>query len=322
MSLSNSNVQSLFLKQLMEKLPSNLSFAEELAEVLHISRDSAYRRIRGETVLSLEEVKTICSHYNLTLDSLLAPTKDQISFHHRVINETDFTFAHWLKSIVGNLEMIRQFPQKQLVYCAKDVPIFHYFKFHELAAFKMYFWMKVYLRYSQYKNIQFDPAVIPHEYFGAGEKAWTLYADIPSIEIWSEETFNITTRQINYSLESGFISPSQAAQLKDQLLNLAHDIKTFAAAGKKGNDKARFELYKNEILIADTTILFKMADKQVAFITYNTMNILTTSQEAFCRSMDNYIKNIIDKSVLISEASEKERNKFFNSIQKSIEEGF
>jgi hypothetical protein len=38
--------------------------------------------------------------------------------------------------------------------------------------------------------------------------------------------------------------------------------------------------------------------------------------------MDNYIKNVIDKSVLISAAGEKERNKFFNSIQKSIEGGF
>jgi hypothetical protein len=128
--LSNSeSIQSAFLDRVKKNLPPHLSFADDLAELLAISRDSAYRRIRGETVLSLDEVKKICSHYGVSMDVLLSPDDEIISFHHRRIDNNHFTFDHWLRSVLGNLEMISSFPEKELFYGAKDIPIFHYFNY-------------------------------------------------------------------------------------------------------------------------------------------------------------------------------------------------
>jgi len=307
-------IQPLFLEQVKSRLPESASFPDELAEVLHISRDSAYRRIRGETLLSLGEVRTICNHYRLSLDSLLAVTNDFISFNHRAINATTFTFGDWLKSVMKNLEMIYQFPQRELIYCAKDLPMFHYFLFPELAAFKMYFWMKVYHRYEKYEGVNFDTKTIPAEYLATGERIKELYTLIPSTEIWSDEIANISIRQIEFSEESGFISSAQATLLYDCCYQLLEKLKKFATAGSKNGKDNNFFLYKNDILIADTTLLFKMGDKRVTYLTYNTMNILTTSEETFCQNMENYMTNLVNKSVLISQTGERERNKFFNRI--------
>ena len=311
-------IQPLFLEQVKSKLPPNVSFPDELAEVLNISRDSAYRRIRGETILSLEEVRTICNHYRLSLDSLLAPTQDSISFNHRAINSDAFSFGEWLTSILKNLEMIYQFPQRELIYCAKDLPMFHYFLFPELAAFKMYFWMKVYLRYDKYANQVFEQKVIPADYLATGERIYSLYSGMPSTEIWSDEVANITTRQIEYSLESGFITPEQSVMLHECFTKLIEKTKKFALEGSKNGKGNNYWLYKNDILIADTTILVKMGDKRVTYLTYNTMNILTTSEETFCNTTEDYLKNLINKSILISQTGERERNKFFNKIIEQI----
>ena len=70
---SSNSIQSVFLEQIRAKLAPNLSFSDELAEILSISRDSAYRRIRGETVLSLDEAKILCNRYDVSLDGLLMP---------------------------------------------------------------------------------------------------------------------------------------------------------------------------------------------------------------------------------------------------------
>ena len=312
-------VQPLFLEQVKSKLPDNVSFPDELAEVLNISRDSAYRRIRGETILSLEEVRTICSHYRLSLDSLLAPTNDSISFNHRAINSTTFTFSDWLVSVLNNLEMIVQFPKRELTYCAKDLPVFHFFQFPDLAAFKMYFWMKVYHRYTKYETLKFDfTKIVPAEYIATGERISKLYASIPSTEIWSDEVANVTARQIEYSLESGFITKAQCDMLCERTLGLFDQLKKIASEGSKNGKDNNYFLYKNDILIADTTILFNMGDKQVTYLIYNTMNILTTSEESFCHIMEGYLKNLANKSVLISQTGERERNKFFNQIADKI----
>jgi hypothetical protein len=307
-------IQPLFLEQLKAKMPPHVSFPDELAEVLNISRDSAYRRIRGETILSLEEVRTLCNHYQLSLDALLAPTQDSISFNHRAINSTTFTFGHWLASILKNLEMIRQFPQRELVYCAKDMPIFHFFLFPQLAAFKMYFWMKVYCQYPQYEKSNFDMKIIPAELLATGERILKHYSDIPSTEIWSDEVTNITIRQIEYAFESGFITKDQSDSLQADCAGIVEKLKKFAADGSKNENEKNYSLYKNDILIADTTILFKMGDKRVTYLTYNTMNILTTSEESFCNIIEEYLKNLVNKSILISLTGERERNKFFNRI--------
>ena len=311
-------IQPLFLEQLKAQLPPHVSFPDELAEVLNISRDSAYRRIRGETILSLEEVRTLCNHYHLSLDSLLAPTRDFISFNHRAINSTTFTFSHWLTSILKNLEMIHQFPQRELVYCAKDLPMFHYFMFPQLAAFKMYFWMKVYHRYPQYESLNFDLKIIPSDMMATGERIWKNYSDVPCIEIWSDEVANITGRQIEYAYESGFISKPQFDSLFADFAGILDAIKKFAAEGTKNNKDNNYILYKNDILIADTTILFKMGEKRLTFLTYNTMNILTTSEESFCNIIEEYLKNLANKSTLISRTGERDRNKFFNRIDDTL----
>jgi hypothetical protein len=59
------NIQSVFLEEVRKRLPPHMAFADELAEILSISRDSAYRRIRGDTVLSLDEVSSICKQYSI-----------------------------------------------------------------------------------------------------------------------------------------------------------------------------------------------------------------------------------------------------------------
>src|SRR5690242_7056288 len=97
-------VQSSFLEQVKKKLPANVSLADEIAEILNISRDSAYRRIRGETVLSLDEAKTLCTKFGLSLHLLLGIQSKIIPFRHLMVNNMPETFEHWLRSMLENLE--------------------------------------------------------------------------------------------------------------------------------------------------------------------------------------------------------------------------
>ena len=47
--------QILLMQRIKEALPKNISLVDELADLLKISNDSAYRRMRGQTDLSVEK---------------------------------------------------------------------------------------------------------------------------------------------------------------------------------------------------------------------------------------------------------------------------
>src|SRR5260221_12651987 len=173
------SIQTSFLEQIKQRISANLSLADELAEALNLSRDSAYRRIRGETVLSLDEVKTLCNRYGISLDALLSPTSEMISFRHQAVDHSSFTFEHWLKSMLEKLEMIAAFPEKEkeIVYYAKDMPVFYYFTMPELSAFKMFFWMKRALNYPEYKKEKFRPEIIPKEYIAIEKRIGAKHSE-------------------------------------------------------------------------------------------------------------------------------------------------
>jgi len=314
------SIQSTFLEEVKKKLPANLSFVDELAELLNISRDSAYRRIRGETVLSLDEVKVLVTNYRVSLDTLLSPNTEILSFHHQALIPGAFNFGDWLKSILAKLDMIGSIPEpnKELVYYAKDMPIFYYFTFPELGAFKMFFWMKAVLNYPEYQHEKFKVELIPKNYLDIGNKIWDRYVGLTSTELWSDETLNVTLKQIEYFHDCGYFNkPADAHLLLDQFSALLANIRQWTTTGTK-EGKGKLNFYKNEILVAENTILFKMGDKRVVFLTHNIADLLTTSDDSFCTKTELFINNLLNKAVLISGTGEKERSRFFNQMTEKI----
>ena len=313
------NIQSIFLEQIKTKLKPNTSFADELAEILNISRDSAYRRIRGETVLSLDESKLLCLRYGISLDNLISASGNMVSFHYRVVDGKNFTFENWLKSVLANLETLLPFPEKQLIYFAKDIPVFYYFKSPLLGPFKMFFWMSSVLKNENFRGVKFHPDLVSTGLVAIGNKIFKLYCETPRIEIWSDETLSVTLRQIEFYHECSFFSsPAQGGHLCDELLQVMRRVRDWAAHGKNDRDGKPYNLFKNEILIADNTFLFRMKDRREIFINHNTLNILTTRQQSFCLQTEHYLLNLLNKATKISGTGERERVRFFNTIEEKI----
>lgn len=305
-----------------------MSLADELSELLNISRDSAYRRMRGETVLSLDEVRILSNRYAVSLDALLSPAAETVSFQVKSMNQEDFTLEKWMASISGYLDMLTSFPEtdKELLYDSKDLPIFHFFQFPRLAAFKLYFWMKAFSRESRSDSEKYHQNLVRSELTTAGERIWDKYARLPSTEIIRYEMLTVTLRQIEYMHESGmFRDHEEARNLCDDCTTLTSHLQLQAKMGTKvtfGQDHggAKLVLYLNDLLIGSNTILFKMGSRRITVITPNNFDLLTTSHEPFCQLTESHINNLIDKSVLISMTAEKERNKFFNQMEKMTQE--
>ena len=318
-------IQQEILRQIREKLPSNLSFVDELAESLNISNDSAYRRIRGETHLTLDEVRNLSLKYQISLDSLFDVGDDSIMFKYRGIDREKFTFEHYLASILKDLKNLRSLPDKDLIYAAKDTPIFYYFMYRELAAFKIFFWLKTIYHIPEYETKAFSFDEVSDSLLDLAQRIWKLYIHIPSLEIWSIETINVTLKQIHFYHESGlFKNPGDRKILYQRCMQLLTHVQNQAEKGFKydlGKDDQQcssFRLYYNEVTISDNTILFRLGDKYRAHVPSNILSILTTMNDEFCRQALETIGSIIKNSTLISEYASKERNRFFQKLRNKI----
>jgi transcriptional regulator with XRE-family HTH domain len=318
MQTEKESIQTTFLNQVKRNLSPNLSFVDELAEALNISRDSAYRRIRGETILSLDEAKTLYNRFGVSIDVLFSNSSEMVTFHRRVVSYKDYNLEKWLGSILKNLDHLKGFERNEMIFSAKDIPVFHYFRLPELAAFKLFFWMKTLLGYPAYEQAKFSKDLVPKDLIALGSRIGSKYSTISSTEIWNEEVLYDTLRQIEFYNDCGmFANPEEAVLLCDQLSILLEDVEAEAEVGRKAEGGA-FNLYNNEILIADNTVYARMGDRRCVYVNQNALNLLLTFQEPFCEKTEIYLQNLIKKSTLISITGQRERVRFFKNMRDRV----
>ncbi len=144
--METNDLQKLLFQQIKSRVPANLSFAEEIADVLNISTDSAYRRIRGEKTVSFEELQKLCIKFQLSLDHMMQTNSNSTLFYGTWVDAVNFDFDKYLKDWAANLEKINSAGSKMLYYDAKDIPLFHHYQFDQLSTFKFFFWMRTIYR--------------------------------------------------------------------------------------------------------------------------------------------------------------------------------
>jgi hypothetical protein len=320
------SIQLSFFQHLKAQLPPHLSLVDEVADLLSISNDSAYRRIRAEKPISFEELQKICVHYRLSLDQFLHLQNDSFIFSGKLATSSDSFYEEWLTKLLQDLTFMNTFEQKHLYYVTKDIPFITYFQFHELASFKSFFWMKSILNYDGLKGKKFSLKSDISKFEDTYRKIIALYNQIPATEVWNTESVNTTIRQIEFYRESNvFESPDDADLLYSKLEELVTHIEVQAETGKKftigetpRSNAAGFNMFNNEVVIGDNTCLADLGKFKMTYLNHSVINFITTRDERFNNYIYEAIMNLIHKSTQISVVGEKDRSRFFNHLRAGI----
>ncbi|MCD4724989.1 MAG: hypothetical protein K8R63_09100 [Bacteroidales bacterium] len=322
------DIQIALFQAIKHKLPDELSFVHEIAELLGISYDSAYRRIRGDKPLTLEELISLNQRFGISLDIFLDLDSRNIIFNCHAVEPEKYKIKQWLDTILADMNRINQASEKEIIYAAKDPPLFHYFQFPEIGAFKMFFYQKSLLQFPEFsdKKLRLDDA--DEEILETGKKLLISSIKVPTTEIWNEDTFNITLRQIEYYWIAGyFASKDDVLNLCDKFEKLLKHIQKQAELGFKflyGQDpvgiEGSFKMYENEIVLNDNSILVKTPEYSAVYLTFNVLSLLTTTNAVFANYIEKFLMGLIKQSNLISVSGAKERSRFFNKLLQTIEQ--
>ncbi len=327
----NNGLQEMFFKTIRQKLPTGLSLVNAVASHLHISHDSAYRRIRGAKSLTIDELKELSSAFNISVDSFLrnGSTNEHVMFSGQFIPRDDGSIENYLQGLAGQLTYFNSFQHQRFLYMNKDFPIFHLFMFPELAAFKCYFWSRYNLNYKQFNRGRFVLADHIEVYKAISKQISQLYVWLPSTEVWNLDSICLTIRQINYFEDAKiFASEDDARTVRAALSQLIDHIEDQVEEGvkfiygdiTKGNKKgAKYTMFINEFSIGDNTVYMELDDLRIVSVNHNVLNYIMTTDPVFVEYTRKTIEHLLKKSTLISEVGEKERHLFFDTLRQRID---
>ncbi len=321
-----SGIQNEFFQRIRSILPSHLSLVDEITEILNISDDSAYRRIRSEKQLSIDEFYLLCKHYNISSDEILSRQSDKICFNSYLLDEKEFRFEQYLEAVLRDIKSLSEQKNPQIIFIMNELNLFQMMQVPEVVAFKFFFWSKSNLNFSDYKDQLFTANRPDDKLRKLSMEILNYYVQIPTIELMAEEALASMMKQICFYHEAGFFGGSQETNsLCDKLVDLMNHLRQQAELGFKflyGTDpvgqEGNYMLYYNDLILADNTILIISDETRRTYITSNAINLLLTDNPVFYERNYQWGKNLISKSTLISGTAEKERYKFFRGIENQI----
>ncbi len=320
--MKTDNIQENFFRQIKQKLPSHLSLADEIAALLNISQDSAYRRIRGEKPLTIDEVQLLAGNYSISLDSFMNIKTESFVFSGAFVDNEKFRLENYMQEMINHLTTINNAAQKHLYYLNKDIPVFLNFIFPELSCFKCYFWS----RYFHSNKTQFLISDFIDMFNEKASKIYELYLAIPSTEIWNLDCINTTIRQIEFYRETKvFQSTEDIRAIYNCLEKLVDHLEQQAEYGYKfpykepsRNSSVTYSLYANDFVFGDNTVVAEIDDTRVVFLNHSVINYITTTNKKFVDYVLETFRLIQKKSTLISNVGERERQLFFEGIRQKI----
>jgi len=305
--------QQTLLQHLQKELPTNSSLIEAVALALQISYDAAHRRVSLKSKFSLDESIILAKYYNLSLDRLYETTDANfitVEKTKNISNEEELT--NYLEESYASLIQILNQKDCEIIYSAKDIPLFYTISDDILSKFKMYVWLK--LLDKNYANKSFEEFNPSLSLTLAGKQLANLYNNLNTIEIWDITTINSTLKQIYYYFKAGQIQTETALEICKKLKKLLNNI-----ALKLDNKEYSFSVYYNELHLMNNLVLVNTPNSQILYIPFTLLSYYKTEDKLTCLEAKIFINKLLKESKLLNTVGEKERNIFIGRMIKKVD---
>lgn len=270
--------QVAFFELVQRVYKNEMTLADWMSKHFDYSRASAYRRIRGETPITGEEmnffffyvrefgelyVNNIPGHTNILME--VAKYKDE--------NDVRQTFL----KLIELFEWMIQHPECKLRYTARDVMFFQFLNDPDLLWYKLEFW-----------NLTSFSKVLNFETIKLGKRVFDLYTKVHSEEIWSADAYKAQWLQIKDQVKQGMITEEMGRKLYDALMKNLNDWHHWVVKGEKtGGGKikvvARNYVTMNNcgILTSEQASVFMGAVDNARFYSTNNEELIKQLKERF-----------------------------------------
>lgn len=303
------NPQEILLKEIRHILGNETSINEAISDALHISYDAAHRRISMKSKFSIEETVILCQEYGISMDQLFQQKESLIIEKTKSI-KTQADFKDYFEKSKAFLSDFNP-AETILYYSAKDIPMNYTVAGTLFSKFKFFIWFNLLTNKNatHFEDFVFDTAILNET-----SVLKQFFEHSKRVEIWNDTTINSSLQQIYYFFESGLLQYANAKLLLQDVAEIIDHLEQ-----KCQTNTPDFQLYHNELLILNNSVLFTSHQKLKFFLPYNALGYYATSDKNACLEQKEYIANQLSNSKSLNQSGKKDQKIFFNKMRQKID---
>lgn len=323
------NYQDFFIKvRKALSIDNDQKLLRLVSQLLEISESGAYKKVKGITKLTLDEVNTICQHSNLNIDLV---DKEDV----KVYNPFKFycddlvlppaTYEQWASNILNHSLDLNKYKSEYKIWSYQsEISYFHLMPFRFLLYFKLYAWNRSSWKIPTLPKFSIQEFSSNYALNSLLEKINEHFVSYEGIEIWHVNFLDGILDQIKYFHQLKiFKDRDDLTMVIKDLRRLINHLNKIAETGKKQlfGKKGKYEqlqVYLNYTHTSSSVMFIKSSQFKMIYNLFLHPNYIRTSDENVCSYTEQWINKVINQSALISSSGEIARNKFFESLETKI----
>ena len=323
MTKRSESFQRQFFERLGHRFPGRAEMVYQVGEVLHLGKDAVYRRMRGDTSLTADELMKLATYFNVRLQEkqrdvpLLGYPQEQV----RLSSEAEYVFRLW-----ENTREIMGLHGVTVDYASPELPMFHELSTPVLRGFKMFMYGITTWGMKKFRGKAFSPQLIDprtHEY---AEKLTADIYTLPGRELWSVRILDVTLRQITYIHQVGRFADEQTPRdlfrelyaIVDHLEDMARSGKRFPMGERPRPDSPDFAVYHNELSNTSNAILIKSPARTFLFNTIVAPNYAFATDERIVADVQFWFDELTKMGTRLSMDSAKYTSGYFEQLRQQL----
>lgn len=324
MTATNISYQREFFTQLSDRFGKKGEMIQAMEEHLHVGQDAVYRRIRGETPLTADEMISLARRFNISLDR---QQKKHIPRMYYPMGASEVTSEmDYFDTMLERCELLVNLPDVKVDYATPELPFFYEFAMPTLLAYRTYVYGLTTWDFDKWKGTKFSPGLIDPRVKPTADRILNIIYRFPGRELWSAGILDVTLRRIKHGVEVGYLDdPAMIDTIFKELEAIIQHMEAMTAAGKRfavdGNfndDSPGFQVFHNEMTNTNSIILVSSSVESAVYTAFINPNYLISTDKRVVSQTKTWFDNLASSSNSLNANSSKYTITFFNRLRKKV----
>ena len=298
------------VENVLKYIPKSRKPVIFLVNALNISRESAYRRIRGEIPFTVEELIALATRLDFSIDSIYDQEKQNQTFFDflRIKRNNADYFLIMLKKYGELLEKMSYDKKIEVMMAFNTFPPPFYASFPNLFKFVYYMWL--HQEKDIYRNTPYSEVTLPSEAVIFQKKSKVnLIRGSEAVLILDTNIFLNLIKEIHFFYQRKLLTNEELHLLKEDTKHLIEQYEKIVQTGYYGFTKV--QLYLSSLCVNSNTVYYNNGNNVEPFFWIFTVNPVVIQNSGIVSIQLKWLNALKRRSALITQSNEIMQADFF-----------
>ncbi|SBW02288.1 helix-turn-helix domain-containing protein [uncultured Dysgonomonas sp.] len=302
-----------------ESLPEKERIIPFLCDLLDLSRESAYRRVRNSIPFTFEEVAAISIKLGISADDIIGQHNNKRAFFDLYLNGTSDpieSYGKLLQNMADISQKLRKANESEMIASSSRIPFAFSMQYENIRKFRYFKW--IHQTHEVPINFYLSDLTFPSQLETLYKNYMYNYMRVNNIKfILDKNTFLPTTEEVLYYHKRKLINDNEFLAIQKELLLVVDGIEQLLQTGVN-EAGSNIYIYLSALPIESNCAYLEYDGTTCARYWSYTFNPIVVFNKEACTLQKKWLESLLKYSTLITKSNEYLQAEFLNAQRKFI----